>query len=230
MTLAAGTHLGPYKILSLIGVGGMGEVYKGHDTRLDRIVAIKVLPPHLAERADLLERFEREAKAVAALKHPNIVELYDIGHENGIHFLVFEYLDGETVAARVEKGPIPLDQALKIAIEISDALDKAHRAGFTHRDIKTGNLMITKSCAKLLDFGLAKLKTPETAPPTRLSELPTKAALTAEGTLLGTMQYMAPEQLEGMRPMHGQISLRLERYFTRWSPGGRRSKEIARRV
>src|SRR5713101_7039293 len=209
MTFAAGTKLGPYEILSSIGAGGMGEVYRARDTRLDRIVAIKVLLTHLADRSELRERFEREARTIASLNHPHICTLFDIGQQDGIDYLVMEYLEGETLAQRMHKGPLPLEQVLQNAIEISDALDKAHRKGVTHRDLKPGNIMLTKSGTKLLDFGLAKLKQ-ETAPANiSLSKLPTAddalmapfdaaqgRPLTGQGTILGTLQYMAPEQLE----------------------------------
>jgi serine/threonine protein kinase len=196
MTILPGRRLGPYEILTAIGAGGMGEVYKARDTRLDRIVAIKVLPAHLAGRAELRERFDREAKTIASLNHPHICTLYDTGHQDEIDFLVMEYLEGETLAQRLLKGPLPLDQVLRYAIEIADALDKAHRKGITHRDLKPGNIMLTKSGAKLLDFGLAKLRQ-DVAPATPFSELPTaNNAITAEGTILGTLQYMAPEQVE----------------------------------
>src|ERR1700682_872779 len=197
MSVKAGTRLGPYEILTAIGAGGMGEVYRARDTRLDRIVAIKVLPTHLADSPELRERFEREAKTIASLNHPHICTLYDIGQQDGIDYLVMEYLEGETLAQRLLKGPLPLDQVLRYAIEISDALDKAHRKGITHRDLKPGNIMLTKTGAKLLDFGLAKLRQ-DVAPATPFSELPTaNNAITAEGTILGTLQYMAPEQVEG---------------------------------
>ena len=196
MALQPGTSLGPYKIESPLGAGGMGEVYKATDTRLDRTVAIKVLPEHVAADPDLKQRFEREARTVAALNHPHICTLHDIGNQDGIDFLVMEYLDGETVAQRLEKGALPLDQALQVAIEIADALDKSHRQGIVHRDLKPANIMLTKAGAKLLDFGLAKLKYPSGA--TSLTALPTQSAgLTGEGKILGTLQYMAPEQLEG---------------------------------
>jgi serine/threonine protein kinase len=158
MTIAAGTRFGPYEILSAAGAGGMGEVYRARDTRLDRIVAIKILPAHLADRADLRERFEREARTIASLNHPHICTLYDTGHQGEIDFLVMEYLEGQTLAQRLAKGPLPIQQALQYGIEIADALDKAHRKGITHRDLKPGNIMLTKSGAKLLDFGLAKLR------------------------------------------------------------------------
>ena len=197
MPLTSGTSLGPYQIEAPLGAGGMGEVYKARDTRLDRTVAIKVLPEHVAADPDLKQRFEREARTVAALNHPHICTLHDIGSQDGVDFLVMEYLDGETLAQRLEKGALPLDQALQIAIEIADALDKAHRQGIVHRDLKPGNIMLTKSGAKLLDFGLAKLKQAG-AVPADFSASPTQSAgLTAIGTILGTLQHMAPEQLAG---------------------------------
>jgi len=196
VSVKIGTRLGPYEILSAIGAGGMGEVYKARDTRLDRTVAIKVLPTHLAGRAELRERFEREAKTIASLNHPHICTLYDTGHQDDIDFLVMEYIEGETLAQRLLKGSLPIQQVLQYAIEIADALDKAHRKGITHRDLKPGNIMLTKSGTKLLDFGLAKL-TQEAAPSTPDSQLPTmQNAITGEGTILGTLQYMAPEQVE----------------------------------
>ena len=160
MSLTAGSRLGPYEIVAPLGAGGMGEVYQARDTRLDRTVAIKVLAAHIAADPDLRARFEREARAVAALDHPHICGIYDVGQADGTHFLVMPHLEGQTLAARLEKGPLPLDQTLKIAGEIADALDKAHRAGITHRDLKPANVMLTKAGAKLLDFGLAKLRGP----------------------------------------------------------------------
>jgi len=199
MALPPGKRLGPYEIISLIGAGGMGEVYKGLDTRLNRIVALKVLPAHLADRPELRERLEREATTIANLKHRHICILYD----NGRDFLVLEYLEGETLAQRLAAGPLPLDQVLLYASEISDALDKAHRSGVTHRDIKPGNIMLTKEGSKLLDFGLAKLKQAAVKQTVLASVAPTPplgakpAGLTVHGTILGTPQYMAPEQVEG---------------------------------
>ena len=191
-----GNTLSHYKIIEKLGQGGMGEVYLAEDSRLDRKVALKILPEHLSDRAELRERFEREARAVSSLNHPHICTLYDIGEQDGIHYLVMEHLVGETLEARLAKGPLPLEQTLEYAIQIADALDKAHRQGVVHRDLKPGNIMLVKSGAKLLDFGLAKLQAKDT--PTNLSALPTEQAnLTAEGTILGTLQYMAPEQLEG---------------------------------
>jgi eukaryotic-like serine/threonine-protein kinase len=194
--IAAGTRLGPYAITASIGAGGMGEVYKATDTRLDRTVAIKVLPEHVAADPALKQRFEREAKTLAALSHPHICPVFDVGSQAGIGFLVIEYLEGETLAQRMTKGALPLEHALQLGIQIADALSAAHRAGIVHRDLKPGNIMLTKSGAKLLDFGLAKVGAPAVAG--SLSMLPTTPPnLTAQGTILGTFQYMAPEQLEG---------------------------------
>jgi len=197
MAIPPGTRLGPYEILSAIGAGGMGEVYRSRDIRLDRTVAIKVLPTHLADRSDLRDRFEREARTVASLSHPHICTLHDIARQNDTDYLLMEYLEGETLAQRLLSGPLPLEQVLQYAIEITDALDKAHRKGITHRDLKPGNIMLTKSGTKLLDFGLAKLAQRE-SPVTPVSQFPTlNDAITVQGTILGTLQYMAPEQVEG---------------------------------
>src|SRR5260370_4330871 len=158
MALTSGASLGPHELLSAIGAGGMGEVHKARDTRLNRIVAIKVLPPHLADRSELRERFEREARTIASLNHPHICTLFDIGQQDGVDYLVMEFLEGETLAHRLQKGALPLEQVLRYAIEISDALDKAHRKGMTHRDLQPGTVMATKTGTELLSFGLAKLK------------------------------------------------------------------------
>jgi Tol biopolymer transport system component/predicted Ser/Thr protein kinase len=196
MALDPGTRLGPYEVVAPLGAGGMGEVYKARDTRLDRTVAIKVLPAHLSDDDQRRERFEREARAVSSLNHPHICTLHDIGRENGVDFMVMEHIEGETLADRLKKGALPLEQALRHAIEIADALDKAHRRGVVHRDLKPGNIMLTKAGAKLLDFGLAKLTAVESPGPESI--LPTEARpLTTEGSLVGTIPYMAPEQLEG---------------------------------
>ena len=151
-----GRKLGPYQIQVLLGSGGMGDVYRARDTRLNRIVAIKVLPRHLLERSDLRQRFEREARAIASLDHPHICALYDIGHEGTTDFLVMQYLDGETLSQRLRKGPLPTAEVMRYAIEIAGALEQAHRKGVVHRDLKPGNIMLTETGAKLLDFGLAK--------------------------------------------------------------------------
>jgi len=196
MALTSGTKLGPYEIQSALGAGGMGEVYRARDTRLDRTVAIKVLPAHLSDNPERQQRLEREARAVSSLNHPHICALYDMGHQDGISYLVLEFLEGETLAQRLERGPLPIQQLLKSGIEIAGALEKAHRIGLVHRDLKPGNIMLTKSGAKLLDFGLAK--TALAAPAAELTTMATSTKpLTAEGTLVGTFQYMAPEQLEG---------------------------------
>ncbi|HEV8117863.1 MAG TPA: serine/threonine-protein kinase, partial [Thermoanaerobaculia bacterium] len=199
MTLDAGTRLGPYEIGSAIGAGGMGEAYRARDTRLERTVAIKVLPSHLSKSEEIRQRFEREAKTISQLSHPHICALYDVGNQDGVEYLVMEFLEGETLAERLVKGPLPVEQTLKYGIEIADALDKAHRQGIVHRDLKPGNVMLTKSGVKLLDFGLAKAVAPA-GPVSAVTSLPTMAGgmnLTQEGTILGTFQYMAPEQLEG---------------------------------
>ena len=196
MALTSRTRLGPYEILAPIGKGGMGEVYQANDTRLDRTVAIKVLPEHLAESPERKARFEREAKAISQLNHPHICTLYDVGEQDGIDYLVMEYIEGETLAERLKKGARPLDKALEYGIQIADGLDKAHRAGIVHRDLKPGNAMLTKLGIKLLDFGLAKVLTKEADPES--SDAPTRQKdLTKEHALIGTLQYMAPEQLEG---------------------------------
>ena len=195
MALTTGSRLGPYEILSPLGAGGMGEVYKARDTRLDRMVAVKVLPDVVAADPERRERFEREARAVSSLNHPHICALYDVGHQGGVDYLVMELLDGESLAQRLIRGPLPLEQALRHAIEIADALSKAHRQGIVHRDLKPANVMLTKQGAKLLDFGLARVGVAAQA--SSASFLPTQEALTQQGTLLGTFQYMAPEQLEG---------------------------------
>ncbi len=196
MTLAAGTRLGPYEIVAAIGAGGMGEVYRARDTRLERTVAVKVLPAHLSTSPESRQRFDREARMISQLSHPHICALYDVGHQDGMDYLVMEYLEGETLADRLVKGRLPIEQILRYAIEIADALDKAHHDGIVHRDLKPGNVMLTKSGVKLLDFGLAKAVLPPSSAPA--TALPTMTpALTQEGTILGTFQYMAPEQLEG---------------------------------
>ena len=197
--ISAGTRLGPYEVSTPIGVGGMGEVYKARDMRLDRTVAIKVLPQHLSSSPAVRQRFEREAKTISQLSHPHICALYDVGNQDGVEFLVMEYLEGETLAERLARGPLPLEQTLRFGIEVADALEKAHRQGIVHRDLKPGNVMLTKSGVKLLDFGLARALVPSSSA-SALTALPTEAGispLTQEGAILGTFQYMAPEQLEG---------------------------------
>jgi Tol biopolymer transport system component/predicted Ser/Thr protein kinase len=194
MALSPGTKLGPYEIQSPLGAGGMGEVYRARDTRLDRTVAIKVLPSHLSSNAAARQRFDREARAISSLSHQNICQLYDVGSQDGTDFLVMEYLEGETLADRLAKGPLPLPQLLKCGMEICEGLEKAHRSGVVHRDLKPGNIMLTKSGAKLMDFGLAK---PTAASAATAATLDAKQPLTAEGSIVGTFHYMSPEQVEG---------------------------------
>ena len=197
MSLAPGTRLGPYEIVAPLGAGGMGEVYRARDTRLDRSVAVKVLPEHLSLNPEVRARFEREARAVSSLNHPHICTLHDVGHQDGVDYLVMELLEGETLAQRLERGALPTTELLRSAIEIADALDRAHRSGIVHRDLKPGNIMLTRGGAKLMDFGLARAT--GLAPTTSdLTSSPTVShPLTAQGTIVGTYQYMAPEQLEG---------------------------------
>src|SRR5438132_949235 len=198
MTLSAGTKLGRYEILAPVGAGGMGEVYRARDSRLERTVAIKVLPQDLSSPAELRERFEREARTISQISHPHICALYDVNREGETEYLVMEFLDGGTLAARLTKGALPLEQALRYGIEIADALDMARRQGIVHRDLKPGNVMLTKSGVKLLDFGLAKALEPE-GPVESFTSVPTAGDVTREGTILGTFPYMAPEQLEGRK-------------------------------
>jgi serine/threonine protein kinase len=207
MALTAGAKLGPYEIQLPLGAGGMGEVYRARDTRLGRDVAIKVLPRHLSTNPDLKQRFEREARAISSLNHPRICTLHDIGHQDGIDFLVMEYLEGESLAERLRKGPLPLKEVLKVGVEICEALEKAHEAGIVHRDLKPGNIMLTRNGAKLMDFGLAKAasagtgsaasKTPLLSGARTMSEASPMSPLTTAGAVIGTIQYMAPEQTEG---------------------------------
>lgn len=198
MGLTSGTKLGPYEILSKIGAGGMGEVYRARDTRLERTVAIKVLPSEFSRDAELRKRLEREARTLSSLAHPHICPLYDVGQQDGVYFLVMEYLEGETLAHRLLKGALPAGQVLQYGIEISDALERAHRHGIIHRDLKPGNVVLTKDGAKLLDFGLARVEAPAAPLSDTLTSLETQSQkLTEKGVVLGTFQYMAPEQLEG---------------------------------
>ncbi len=207
MPLSSGSKLGPYEIVAPIGAGGMGEVYRARDTRLDRTVAIKVLNSQLIVSTELKARFEREAKVISQLQHPNICVLHDIGSENGTDFLVMEFLEGESLSEKLKRGPLPTDELLKTAIEVADALEKAHRAGIIHRDLKPGNVMLTKSGAKLLDFGLAKTMTAAVSSAGNSSASVFAAAVTlsspasplsSAGAILGTVQYMAPEQIQGL--------------------------------
>jgi eukaryotic-like serine/threonine-protein kinase len=205
MKFQPGTRLGPYEIVSPVGAGGMGEVYKARDTRLDRSVAIKVLTSRLAGAGDPRARFEREAKAISALNHPHICTLHDVGHEGDSEYLVMEYLEGESLAQRLAKGRLPLDQVYRLGAQIADALDKAHKQGIVHRDLKPGNIMLTRSGVKLLDFGLAKLRADAASSDSICTTFIAGASaphdaggpLTDRNVLIGTLPYMAPEQLDG---------------------------------
>jgi serine/threonine protein kinase len=197
MPLSTGTRLGPYEILAPLGAGGMGEVYRARDTRLDRTVAVKILPAHLSGDPTLRQRFEQEAKAISSLNHPHICVLYDVGHQDDTDYLVMEYLEGETLAKLLDKGPLPLAQMLKYGVQIADALDKAHRQSIVHRDLKPGNIMITKAGAKLLDFGLAKAAPPLATGATLTVAAKRTTPVTQQGTSVGTFQYMSPEQVNG---------------------------------
>jgi len=196
MPLVSGTKLGPYEIVGPLGAGGMGEVYRAKDTRLDRSVAIKILPSQFSADPVRKQRFEREAKTISSLNHPHICVLYDVGHQDGTDYLVMECVEGEALAKRLEKGPLPLEQILKYGAQIADALDKAHRSGIVHRDLKPGNIMLTSTGAKLLDFGLAKPAAPALTGAT-LTAMTVRSPMTEEGTIVGTFQYMSPEQVEG---------------------------------
>ena len=198
MTIAMGTRFGPYEILAPLGAGGMGEVYRARDVRLDRTVAVKILSPRTLHHPESRRRFEREARTVASLNHPHICALYDVGRHDGVDFLVMEFVQGETLAARLAYGALPLDMVLRHACEIAGALVEAHRAGIVHRDLKPANIMLTETGVKLLDFGLAKLQ--PSGPGDTLDEntaSPRLDSLTSEGVVVGTFQYMSPEQLEG---------------------------------
>src|SRR5271165_3377749 len=200
MLLSSGTKLGPYEIQSPLGAGGMGEVYRAKDTRLDRTVAVKILPSHLSDNPEARQRFDREARAISSLNHPNICTMHDVGHQDGIDFLVMEFLEGETLAERLLKGPLPTELVLKYGVEICEGLERAHKSGVVHRDLKPGNVMLTKTGAKLMDFGLAKATpgaTPASSLTMTISHPSADQPLTAEGTIVGTFQYMSPEQTEG---------------------------------
>ena len=195
MALASGTKLGPYEIQPALGAGGMGEVYSARDTRLGRSVAIKILSAHFSSDPVRRRRFEREAKTISSLNHPNICVLYDIGQQDGIDYLVMECVEGETLAHRLERGPLPLEQTLRYGMQIADALDKAHRSSLVHRDLKPGNIMLTPTGAKLLDFGLAKPAAPLSSSDALTAGQP--ALVTEDGVIVGTFQYMSSEQVQG---------------------------------
>jgi len=208
MALASGTKLGPYEIVAPLGAGGMGEVYRAHDTRLDRDVAVKVLPANLSSDPNLRQRLEREAKAVSKLAHPHICTLHDIGQQDGMDFLVMELLEGETLEQRLTKGPLPSEQTVRYAAQIADALAKAHKRGLTHRDLKPSNIMLTKSGAKLMDFGLAKQAGPAPLAAALTEMTMEQSKLTGEGTIVGTFQYMAPLSWKGKKRTRGPTSSR----------------------
>jgi Tol biopolymer transport system component len=197
MPLVLGTKLGPYEIVAPLGAGGMGEVYRARDTRLDRSVAIKILPAQFSSDPVRKQRFEREAKTISSLNHPHICVLHDVGSQDGVDYLVMECVEGETLAKRLEKGPLPVEQVLKYGAQIGDALDKAHRSGIVHRDLKPGNIMLTPAGAKLLDFGLAKPTAPLTSVATLTAAVTQSSPMTEQGAIVGTFQYMSPEQVEG---------------------------------
>src|SRR5882672_1645412 len=209
MALTCGTKLGPYEIQSALGAGGMGEVYRALDTRLDRTVAVKVHASHLSSSPELKQRMEREGRAISSLNHPHICQLYDIGSQNGTDYLVMEFREGETLAARMRKGAMPLAEVFKMRIAVAEALAVAHRPGIVHRDLKPGNIMLTAGGAKLMDFGLAKPLGVQSAAPGSGTQPPSFTAaatmsgpsplspLTTAGSIIGTIQYMAPEQIEG---------------------------------
>src|SRR5205807_6023010 len=197
MGLTSGTKLGPYEIQTPLGAGGMGEVYRARDTRLERDVAVKVLPTNLSSDPSLRQRLEREAKAISKLSHPHICTLHDIGHHDGVDFLVMELVEGETLEHRLTKGPLPPPQTVRIAAQVADALAKAHKLEIVHRDLKPSNVMLTKTGAKLMDFGLAKQSGPAPLEAAFTEMTAQQSKLTIQGMIVGTLQYMAPEQLEG---------------------------------
>jgi eukaryotic-like serine/threonine-protein kinase len=216
--LNAGAKLGPYEILSPLGAGGMGEVYRARDTRLGRTVAIKTLPARLSDNAEAKQRFDREARAISSLSHHNICHLYDVGRQEGISYLVMEYLEGETLADRLCRGALPLQQVWKYGLEICEGLQKAHRSSVVHRDLKPCNIMLTKSGAKLMDFGLAKeakvAAVGAGSSPVALATM--SQPLTADGTIVGTFPTCRRNSWRGKRPMRAVTSFRWVQCFTRW--------------
>ena len=237
MALTSGTRLRPYEIQSLLGAGGMGEVYRAKDTRLDRTIAIKILPTHLSDNPEFKQRFEREARTVSSLSHPHICHLYDVGSQDGTDFLVMEFLDGETLAERLRRGALSFPELLKIGIEVAEALEIAHRAGVVHRDLKPGNIMLTKAGTKLMDFGLAKpapLGATGSASAPLLSAArtmsgPTPASpLTTAGSIVGTIQYMSPNKSKAKRQTPAPTFLPSAQSSTRWRWASVPSKVKAR--
>src|SRR5947209_6165174 len=224
MILPAGTRLGPYEIVEPLGKGGMGEVYRARDVRLNRSVAIKIVARRTDVSTEVRERFDREAQAVARLDHPHVCRVYDVGHDRDLDYLVMEYLEGETLAARLSRGPLPVDDAIDIACQIADALTHTHQHGLVHRDLKPGNVMLIGPTVKLLDFGVAKWLAS--------AEYPagvTTSTLIGAGAIAGTLAYMAPEQIDGSRSTSAATSSRLGQFCTRCSPDIRRSPQTARR-
>jgi eukaryotic-like serine/threonine-protein kinase len=218
MPLAPGTKLGPYEVLGPLGAGGMGEVYRARDTRLERTVAIKILPASISADPVAKQRFEREAKTISGLNHPNICTLHDVGSQDGVDYLVMECVEGETLGKRLEKGPLPLEQVLKIGAQIAEALDKAHRNGIVHRDLKPGNVMLTATGAKLLDFGLAKPTAPLATLATLTAMTPLQSPVTQAGTIVGTFQCFSTcrrSKWRGKRWMDGATFSRWARCCTR---------------
>jgi len=216
MPLAAGAKLGRYEILSPLGAGGMGEVYRARDLRLERSVAVKILPAHFSCDPVRKQRFEREAKAISGLNHPNICTLYDVGSEDGVDFLVMECLEGESLAVRLERSPFTVEQVLRMGAELAAALDLAHQNGIIHRDVKPENIMLTKSGAKLLDFGLARSTADAPALATTITAAsPAEPSVTTQGTIVGTLRYMSPEQLEG-KPLDGALRVVDRRESVPW--------------
>jgi serine/threonine protein kinase len=233
----AGQMLGSYDVRSLIAVGGMGEVYRATDVRLDRVVAIKILPDHFSADPERRERFTREAKIISSLNHPHICALYDVGVQNRTQFLVMEYVDGETLHDRIQRGPVPLKPALEYLMQIADALDKAHRHGIVHRDLKPGNIMLTKSGVKLLDFGVAARRADASGAAGDGLTSDHAQALTVAGTIRGTVQYMAPEQLHGQPSdarsdifAFGAVAYEMLTGVREYQPGGPHRRHPARRA
>jgi eukaryotic-like serine/threonine-protein kinase len=217
VSLAPGSRLGPYEIVALLGAGGMGEVYRARDTRLDRAVAVKILSPGVASSLDARQRFEREARTVSQLSHPHICALYDVGDEGAMEFLVMELLEGETLAERLKKGPLATDRTLRFGVQIADALDKAHRQGVIHRDLEPANVMVTKAGVKLLDFGLAKAAQPAAASDGQaVAETAFAGALTEEARFSARCSTCRPNRWRGVPEIHAAISLPSAWCSTKW--------------